>query len=162
RRSERDQAGRAARGPDARRRARADRARSRGPRRGERRHRQWNPRRRIRRRRRATGRARRALGKGRARAQGEGADAARSEAVPRGNVIILGAGIVGMNALRTAVGLGAEVSILDVNLDRLRHVEELYGNQVVTLMSNSYNVEQAVRRADLLIGAVLVAGARAP
>ena len=82
--------------------------------------------------------------------------------VPRGNVIILGAGIVGMNALRTAVGLGADVSILDVNLDRLRHVEELYGNQVVTLMSNSYNVEQAVRRADLLIGAVLVAGARAP
>src|SRR5213083_2431209 len=82
--------------------------------------------------------------------------------VPRGNVVILGAGIVGMNALRTAVGLGADVSILDVNLDRLRHVEELYGNQVVTLMSNSYNVEQAVRRADLLIGAVLVAGARAP
>ena len=82
--------------------------------------------------------------------------------VPRGNVIILGAGVVGMNALRTAVGLGADVSILDVNLDRLRHVEELYGNQVVTMMSNSYNIEQAVRRADLLIGAVLVAGARAP
>jgi alanine dehydrogenase len=82
--------------------------------------------------------------------------------VPRGNVIILGAGIVGMNALRTAVGLGADVSILDVNLDRLRHVEELYGNQVVTLMSNSYNIEQAVRRADLVVGAVLVAGARAP
>lgn len=82
--------------------------------------------------------------------------------VPRGNVVILGAGIVGMNALRTAVGLGADVSILDVNVDRLRHVEELYGNQVVTLMSNSYNVDQAVRRADLLIGAVLVAGARAP
>jgi alanine dehydrogenase len=82
--------------------------------------------------------------------------------VPRGNVVILGAGIVGMNALRTAVGLGADVSILDVNLDRLRHVEELYGNQVVTLMSNTYNVEQAVRRADLLVGAVLVAGARAP
>jgi alanine dehydrogenase len=82
--------------------------------------------------------------------------------VPRGNVVILGAGAVGMNALRTAVGLGADVSILDVNLDRLRHVEELYGNQVVTLMSNSYNVDQAVRRADLLVGAVLVAGARAP
>ena len=82
--------------------------------------------------------------------------------VPRGNVVILGAGIVGMNALRTAVGLGADVSILDVNLDRLRHVEELYGNAVVTLMSNSFNVEQAVRRADLVVGAVLVAGARAP
>jgi alanine dehydrogenase len=82
--------------------------------------------------------------------------------VPRGNVVILGAGIVGMNALRTAVGLGADVSILDVNLDRLRHVEELYGNQVVTVMSNSYNIDQAVRRADLLIGAVLIPGARAP
>src|SRR5512144_969200 len=82
--------------------------------------------------------------------------------VPRGNVVILGAGVVGMNALRTAVGLGADVSILDVNVDRLRHVEELYGNQVVTVMSNSYNVEQAVRRAELLVGAVLVPGARAP
>ena len=82
--------------------------------------------------------------------------------VPRGNVVILGAGVVGMNALRTAVGLGADVSIVDVNLDRLRHVEELYGNQVVTVMSNSYNIEQAVRRAELVIGGVLVAGARAP
>jgi alanine dehydrogenase len=82
--------------------------------------------------------------------------------VPRGNVVVLGAGTVGMNALRTAVGLGADVSIVDVNLDRLRHVEELYGNQVVTLMSNSYNIDQAVRRADLLVGAVLVPGARAP
>jgi alanine dehydrogenase len=82
--------------------------------------------------------------------------------VPRGNVVILGAGTVGMNALRTAVGLGADVSILDVNVDRLRHVEELYGNQVVTVMSNSYNIEQAVRRAELLVGAVLVTGARAP
>jgi alanine dehydrogenase len=82
--------------------------------------------------------------------------------VPRGNVVILGAGTVGMNALRTAVGLGADASVLDVNLDRLRHVEDLYRNQVVTLMSNSYNVEQAVRRADLLVGAVLVPGARAP
>ena len=82
--------------------------------------------------------------------------------VPRGNVVILGAGTVGMNALRTAVGLGADVSILDVNLDRLRHVEELYGNQVVTVMSNSYNIEQAVRRAELLVGAVLIPGARAP
>jgi len=82
--------------------------------------------------------------------------------VPRGNVVILGAGTVGMNALRIAVGLGADVSILDVNLDRLRHVEELYGNQVVTTMSNSYNIEQAVQRAELLVGAVLLPGARAP
>jgi alanine dehydrogenase len=82
--------------------------------------------------------------------------------VPRGNVVILGAGVVGMNALRTPVGHGADVAILDINVDRLRHVEELYGNQVVTVMSNSYNVEQAVQRAELLIGAVLLPGARAP
>ncbi len=82
--------------------------------------------------------------------------------VPPGNVVILGAGTVGLNALKTAVGLGADVSILDVNLDRLRHVDDLYGNRVVTLFSNSFNVGQVVQRADLLIGAVLIAGARAP
>jgi len=82
--------------------------------------------------------------------------------VPRGNVAVLGAGTVGINAARTAVGLGADVSILDVNLDRLRHVEEVFGGQVVTLYSTSLNVEQVVRRADLLVGAVLVPGARAP
>src|SRR5499427_1380571 len=82
--------------------------------------------------------------------------------VPRGNVVILGAGTVGLGAAKSAVGLGADVSILDVNLDRLRHVDDLYRGQVVTLMSNSFNIEQVVRRADLLIGAVLLAGARAP
>ncbi len=82
--------------------------------------------------------------------------------VPRGNVAILGAGTVGLNAARTALGLGADVSILDVNLDRLRHVDDLFGGQAVTLYSTAYNVEQVVRRADLLIGAVLVPGARAP
>ncbi len=82
--------------------------------------------------------------------------------VPRGNVVVLGAGTAGVNAARTAVGLGADVSILDVNIDRLRHVDEVFRGQVVTLVSNSFNVEQVVRRADLLVGAVLVAGARAP
>jgi alanine dehydrogenase len=82
--------------------------------------------------------------------------------VPPGNVVILGAGTVGLNACRTAVGLGADVSILDVNLDRLRYVDDLFGRQVVTIFSNSYNVAQVVQRADLLIGAVLIAGARAP
>jgi alanine dehydrogenase len=82
--------------------------------------------------------------------------------VPPGNVVILGAGTAGLNAARTAVGLGADVSILDVNLERLRHVDDLFRGQVVTLMSNSFNVDQVVRRADLLVGAVLVAGARAP
>src|SRR5437899_9587270 len=82
--------------------------------------------------------------------------------VPPGNVVILGAGIAGLNATKTAVGLGADVSVLDVNLDRLRLVDDLFRGQVVTLMSNSFNIDQVVRRADLLVGAVLVAGARAP
>src|SRR3989441_13106725 len=82
--------------------------------------------------------------------------------VPPGNVVILGAGTAGLNAVRAAVGLGADVSILDVNLDRLRHVDDLFRGQVVTVVSNSFNVEQVLRRADLLVGAVLVAGARAP
>lgn len=82
--------------------------------------------------------------------------------VPRGNVVILGAGTVGLNATRLAVGLGADVSLLDVNLDRLRHVDEVFRGRVVTLASNAFNVAQAVQRADLLVGAVLVAGARAP
>ena len=82
--------------------------------------------------------------------------------VPPGNVVVLGAGTAGLNAVRAAVGLGADVSILDVNLDRLRHVDDLFRGQAVTLMSNSFNIEQVLRRADLLVGAVLVAGARAP
>jgi alanine dehydrogenase len=82
--------------------------------------------------------------------------------VPRGNVVILGAGTVGVNAARTAVGLGADVSMLDVNVDRLRHVDDQFSGRVVSIMSNTFNVERAVARADLLIGAVLVAGARAP
>ncbi len=82
--------------------------------------------------------------------------------VPRGNVVILGAGTVGLNAAKTAVGLGADVSILDVNLDRLRYVDDLFRGQVVTMVSNSFNIGQVVQRADLLIGAVLIAGARAP
>jgi alanine dehydrogenase len=82
--------------------------------------------------------------------------------VPRGNVVVLGAGTVGLAAARTAVGLGADVVVLDVNLDRLRHVDDLFGGTVVTLFSTSYAIEQVVRRADLLIGAVLIPGARAP
>jgi alanine dehydrogenase len=82
--------------------------------------------------------------------------------VPPGNVVIIGAGTVGVNAARVAAGLGADVSVLDVSPDRLRHVDDLWTGRVVTLMSNSFNLERVVRRADLLVGAVLVAGARAP
>jgi alanine dehydrogenase len=82
--------------------------------------------------------------------------------VPRGNVVIIGAGTVGLNAAKAAVGFGADVSILDLNLDRLRHLDDLFESRVVTLASNSFNIDQVVQRADLLIGAVLIAGARAP
>jgi alanine dehydrogenase len=82
--------------------------------------------------------------------------------VPPGNVVVVGAGTVGLNAVRMAVGLGADVSILDVNPDRLRAVDDLYHGRVVTIMSNAFNLQAVVRRADLLIGAVLITGARAP
>jgi len=82
--------------------------------------------------------------------------------VPPGNVVILGAGVVGLNALRMAVAYGADVSILDVNLDRLRQVDDLFSGRVVTLYSSSYTIAQVAPRADLLIGAVLVPGARPP
>ena len=82
--------------------------------------------------------------------------------VPPGNVMIIGAGIVGLNAAKMAVGLGGDVSVLDVNLDRLRHVDDIFRGQVVTLVSNAFNIARLAPRADLLVGAVLVAGARAP
>jgi alanine dehydrogenase len=82
--------------------------------------------------------------------------------VPHGNVAILGAGTVGLNAAKAALGLGADVSLLDVNVDRLRHADDVFAGRVVTIASNAFNIEQAARRADLLVGGVLVAGARAP
>jgi alanine dehydrogenase len=82
--------------------------------------------------------------------------------VPPGNVVIVGAGTVGLNAAKVAVGLGGDVAVLDISLDRLRYVDDLFRGQVVTLVSNSFNVARVVQRADLLVGAVLVAGAKAP
>ena len=67
-----------------------------------------------------------------------------------------------MNAAKMAVGLGACVTVLDVNMDRLRQLDDLFGGRIQTLASNSYNIAQAVKKADLLIGAVLIPGARAP
>jgi len=82
--------------------------------------------------------------------------------VPHGNVAILGAGTVGLNAAKNALGLGGDVSLLDIDLGRLRHADDIFGGRVITLASNAFNIEQVVQRADLLVGAVLVAGARAP
>ena len=78
------------------------------------------------------------------------------------NVVIIGGGVVGHNAAKIAVGLGAHVTIIDKNLNRLREIDDIYSSQVVTLASNVYTVREALRLADLVIGAVLVPGASAP
>jgi alanine dehydrogenase len=82
--------------------------------------------------------------------------------VPPANVIILGGGIVGLNAARMALGLGASVVIIERSGDRMRYIDEVFNGQISTLMSNPYNISSAVQKADLLIGAVLIPGARAP
>ncbi len=82
--------------------------------------------------------------------------------VPPGDVVIIGGGVVGTNAAKMALGLGARVTIVDVNAERLRQLDDLFGGRATTLMSNSSNIAAAARRADLLVGAVLIPGARAP
>ena len=82
--------------------------------------------------------------------------------VPPGNVVILGGGVVGSNAARVALGLGARVTLVDVSLNRLRELDDIFGGRLYTLASNSYNIGRAVRDADLVIGAVLIPGASAP
>ncbi|MGP0075089.1 MAG: alanine dehydrogenase [Bryobacteraceae bacterium] len=78
------------------------------------------------------------------------------------NVVILGGGVVGHNSAKMAVGLGAYVTIIDRNLERLRALDDIYSNKVVTLASNVHTVREAVRTADLVVGAVLIPGASAP
>ena len=82
--------------------------------------------------------------------------------VQPGQVTILGGGVVGTEATRIAVGMGAQVTILDVNVDRLSYLETLFGSRVTYLYSNTSNIETAVRNADLVIGAVLILGKRPP
>lgn len=82
--------------------------------------------------------------------------------VAPGNVCIIGGGIVGTNAAKMALGLGAKVTLLDNNLNRLRELDDIFSGRVFTVASNSYNVERAVIEADLLIGGVLIPGAAAP
>ncbi|MBB6634386.1 alanine dehydrogenase [Cohnella thailandensis] len=77
-------------------------------------------------------------------------------------VAVIGGGIVGTNAARIALGLGADVGILDINADRLRQLDDLFQGRVKTLMSSPHNIAEAVRAADLVVGAVLIPGARAP
>jgi alanine dehydrogenase len=78
------------------------------------------------------------------------------------NVVILGGGVVGHNAAKIACGLGAHVTIIDRNLDRLRALDDIYSSQVVTLASNAWTIRESLRLADLVIGAVLIPGASAP
>lgn len=82
--------------------------------------------------------------------------------VDRARVVILGGGVVGINSAKMAVGLGAQVTILDTNIHRLDYLSDIFGNEVTTLHSNSEQVEKAVTQADLVVGAVLVPGAKAP
>jgi len=82
--------------------------------------------------------------------------------VPPANVVILGGGTVGTNAAKMAVGLGARVTIIDLDADRLRYLDDIFFGQIETLMSNPYNIEDSVSKADLLIGGVLIVGAEAP
>ncbi|GAK09221.1 LOW QUALITY PROTEIN: alanine dehydrogenase [Geomicrobium sp. JCM 19038] len=82
--------------------------------------------------------------------------------VPRGKVTVIGGGVVGTNAARSAIGLGANVTILDTNPVRLRELDELFGNQVTTVMSNPVSIHENVIDSDLVIGAVLIPGAKAP
>ncbi|WP_286232324.1 alanine dehydrogenase [Neobacillus mesonae] len=82
--------------------------------------------------------------------------------VNRGKVTIIGGGVVGTNAAKMAIGLGADVTIIDLSADRLRQLDDIFGHQIKTLMSNPYNIAEAVKEADLVIGAVLIPGSKAP
>jgi len=82
--------------------------------------------------------------------------------VPRGKVTIIGGGVAGTNAAKIAIGIGADVTIIDLVPDRLRQLDDLFGHDVTTLISNPFNIAQAVKDSDLVIGAVLIPGAKAP
>ena len=82
--------------------------------------------------------------------------------VPPADVVIIGGGTVGVNAARVALGMGAQVTLMDISAQRLRQLYDLFDGRVLTSMSNSYNIQRATQYADLLVGAVLVPGAKAP
>lgn len=82
--------------------------------------------------------------------------------VPRGNIAILGGGIAGTNACKMAIGIGANVTILDIDAARLTYLDDIFETRITTLYSNEANIEQIARESDLIIGAVLIHGAQAP
>ncbi len=81
---------------------------------------------------------------------------------PASEFVVVGAGIVGIAAARMAIGLGARVTILDNNIDRLRYIDDIFGNKMQTLFSNSLNIAESVKKADVVIGSVLIPGAKTP
>jgi alanine dehydrogenase len=85
-----------------------------------------------------------------------------SPGVPPANIVIIGAGTAGTNAAKMAIGLGARVTVMDINADRLRYLDDIFWGKITTLISNPLNIQNAVTTADLTIGAVLVVGAEAP
>ncbi|MGH9322358.1 MAG: alanine dehydrogenase, partial [Vicinamibacteria bacterium] len=82
--------------------------------------------------------------------------------VPRGEIVIIGGGVVGLNAAKMAVGLGAHVTVLDKSLSRMQYLDDIFGGRITTLMSNPITIREAVIKADLVVGAVLIPGASAP
>lgn len=93
---------------------------------------------------------------------GEGILLAGVPGTPKANVVILGGGSVGTNACKIAVGMGANVTILDINLQRLAYLDDIFGARIQTLVSTDANIENAVKQADLVIGCVLIPGKSAP
>ncbi len=94
--------------------------------------------------------------------QGKGILLGGVPGVAPANVIVLGGGVVGTQAAKMAAGLGAQVTIMDINLDRLRHLSDIMPKNVTTLYSNEYNIRKLLPTADLIVGAVLIPGAKAP
>ncbi|HEY3297333.1 MAG TPA: alanine dehydrogenase [Armatimonadota bacterium] len=94
--------------------------------------------------------------------KGRGVLLAGVPGVAPGNVVVLGGGIVGSNAAKIAAGIGANVTIMDVNIDRMRYLDDVMPKNVTTLYSNSFTIREKLKEADLVIGAVLLKGAKAP
>lgn len=82
--------------------------------------------------------------------------------VERANVVIVGGGNVGLNAAKLSVGMGARVTVLDVNLKRLAYLDDIFGSKIQTLQSNAYNIASAIKTADLVVGCVLIPGGKTP
>ena len=93
---------------------------------------------------------------------GKGVLLSGAPGAPRGRITIIGGGIVGLNACKIAVGIGADVTIIDLNLERLAYIDDLYQGRVQTLYSTPQNIERSIAAADLVIGAVLIPGASTP